>query len=179
MFLGFANFYRWFIQGFSQIAAPLTSILKTAKLRKGRDGIGGDSRVRRGGSEIDGDGVDGNVVEVDEVRKKARKRSKSKNLSKSQKTVGLDFFTPGAKLAFTKLKQAFFKAPILYHFNPECHIQIEKDASGYAIGRVLGQLTSEGRWYPMVFFSRKMIPAETRYETHDGELLVIVKAFKT
>ncbi len=24
-----------------------------------------------------------------------------------------------------------------------------------------------------------MIPAETRYETHDGELLAIVKAFKT
>ncbi len=31
----------------------------------------------------------------------------------------------------------------------------------------------------MAFFSRKMIPAETRYETHDGELLAIVEAFKT
>ena len=30
VFLSFANFYQQFIQGFSRIAAPLTSILKTA-----------------------------------------------------------------------------------------------------------------------------------------------------
>ena len=29
VFLGFANFYRQFIQGFSRLAAPLTSMLKT------------------------------------------------------------------------------------------------------------------------------------------------------
>lgn len=29
-FIGFANFYRRFIQGFSKIAAPLTSVLKTS-----------------------------------------------------------------------------------------------------------------------------------------------------
>ena len=29
VFLGFTNFYRRFIQGFSRIAAPLTSMLKT------------------------------------------------------------------------------------------------------------------------------------------------------
>ena len=28
-------------------------------------------------------------------------------------------------------------------------------------------------------FPRKMIPAETRYKTHDNKLLAIVKAFKT
>ena len=30
VFIGFANFYRRFIQGFSKIAAPLTSMLKTS-----------------------------------------------------------------------------------------------------------------------------------------------------
>ena len=29
VFIGFANFYQRFIQGFSRIAAPLTSLLKT------------------------------------------------------------------------------------------------------------------------------------------------------
>ena len=29
VFIGFANFYQRFIQGFSRIAAPFTSILKT------------------------------------------------------------------------------------------------------------------------------------------------------
>ena len=70
---------------------------------------------------------------------------------------------------------------ILHHFDPEHHIRVETDASGYAIGEVLSQLTSDdlGQWHLVAFFSRKMILAETRYETHDGELLAIVEAFKT
>ena len=125
--------------------------------------------------------VDSGKVEVDKVGRKGRKTSKSKNLSKSKKTVGSDFLTPGAKLVFTKLRQAFLKTPILYHFDPERHIRIGTDISGYAIGGVLSQLTSDdlGRWHPLAFFSRKMILAETRYETYDGKLLAIVEAFKT
>ena len=133
VFLGFANFYQRFIQGFSKIAAPLTSMLKTTS-----------------------------------------NRTPPKSADNSS------FLTPGAKLAFSRLRQAFTEAPILHHFNSECYIQIETDASGYAIGGILSQLTPEsGQWHPVAFFSRKMIPAETRYETHDQELLAIVEAFKT
>ena len=100
------------------------------------------------------------------------------------------FLTSNAKKTFNRLKQAFTKAPILQHFDPECHIRIETDASGYAIGRVLSQLTlnqviSEGAiglnvdWHPVAYFSSKMIPAETRYETHNSELLAIVEVDKT
>ena len=92
-----------------------------------------------------------------------------------------DFFTLGARLAFTKLRQVFFKALILYHFDPECHIRIEIDESSYAISGVLSQLTWNdlGQWHPVAFFSQKMISAKTKYETHNGELLAIVQAFKT
>ena len=149
------------------------------QLEEGVVRVDGDNRTGRGGSEIDGNKFDGGEVEVDEVGKKAQKTSKSKNSSKSQKMVGLDFLTPGAKLAFTELRQAFLKAPIVHHFDPERHIRIETDISGYAIGRVLSQLTSESQWYLVAFISRKIIPVETRYKTHNGELLAIVKAFKT
>ena len=44
---------------------------------------------------------------------------------------------------------------------------------------MLSQLTDLGQWHPMVYYFRKMIPAETRYETHNGELLAIVEVFKT
>ena len=148
MFLGFANFYQRFIQGFSRIAAPFTSILKTSEstesktqLGEGRVEVGG-SRAERGGNKLDrsrndDNEVDGNEVEDDEVGTKVQKLSKSKNLSKSKKTIESDFLTLRAKLAFTKLKQAFLKALILLHFDPECHIWIEADASGYTIGGVL------------------------------------------
>ena len=51
------------------------------------------------------------------------------------------YLTPKVRLAFTKFKKAFTKALILQHFDLECYIRIETDASGYAIGGVLSQLT--------------------------------------
>ena len=155
---------------------------KSAKSRKSGVGVGGGSKARRDKSKIDGSKVDSSEVRDDEDGKKVQKTSKSKNSSKSKKTVGSsDFLTPGAKLGFTELRQAFLKAPILHHFDPERHIRIETDTSGYAIIEVLSQLTSDdsGQWHPVAFFSQKMIPVETRYETHDGELLAIVEAYKT
>ena len=148
---------------------------------KGKIRVSGDSRVGRARSKIDESEkdnveVDGDEVEFDEVGKKVQKSSKSKKTVRS-----LNFLTPGAKLAFTKLRQAFFKTLILYHFDPEYHIRIETDVSGYAIGGVLSQLTSDDlcQWHLVAFFSCKMILAETRYETHNGKLLAIVKTFKT
>ena len=186
MFLGFANFYRQFIQGFSRITAPINSILRTGKPRKGRVGVGGDSRAGRGETEVNGSGmddieVDDIEVEVDEVGKKDRKTFESKNLSKSKKTVVSDFLTPGVKLAFTKLRQTFLKALILYHFDLERHIRIETDALGYAIGGVLSQLILDdlGRSHPVAFFFCKMVPAKTRYKIYNGELLSIIETFKT
>ena len=161
-------------------------MLKTAKPRKGGVGIGGDSRAGCGESEIDRSGmddvdIDDKEVEVDKVGKKGQKISKSKNLFKFKKTIGSDFLTPGAKLAFTKLRQAFLKGPILYHFDLERHIQIETNELGFVIGRVLSQLTldNSSQYYLVAFFSRKMILVETNCKTHDGKFLAIIEAFKT
>ena len=212
VFLGFANFYRRFIQGFSRIAAPLTSMLKTTESPdEPAPSRNDDSRPASGRNdgdgEVDGFGVGGNGVEHAKKsgKSKSEKTSKSRNSAKSGKKLsksgnstnfdatedGPKFLTPDARTAFNHLRLAFTEAPILWHFDPECHIWIETDASGYAIGGVLSQLTSGtnpdgvvtkadlGQWHPVAFFLRKMIPAETRYETHDGELLAIVEAFKT
>ena len=53
------------------------------------------------------------------------------------------FLNPGARKAFNQLRQAFTKALILRPFDLECHIRIETNASGYAIGGVLSQLTAD------------------------------------
>ena len=80
---------------------------------------------------------------------KGKKLAKSKKPSKSgnspnfdAKEAGPSFLTPEARSAFNRLRLAFTEAPILRHFDPECHIRIETDASGYAIGGVLSQLAS-------------------------------------
>ena len=84
------------------------------------------------------------MVEVDEFgvggggdcEDKTVERSPSKNLNGA-----IDYLTPNARQALTQLKQAFTKAPILRHFDLECHIWIETDVSGYAISGILSQLT--------------------------------------
>ena len=48
--------------------------MKTAKPRKGGDGVGSDSKAGRSGNEIDDVKVNGGEVEVDEVGKKVKKR---------------------------------------------------------------------------------------------------------
>ena len=91
------------------------------------------------------------------------------------------FFTSEAKKPFIKLRQAFVEAPILNHFDSKCHIQIEIDVSGYAIGGIFSQLTLNdlGQWHPVAFSSKKMILVETWYKNYNGELLTIVEALKT
>ena len=75
---------------------------------------------------------------------KSRKLAKSKKPSKSRNWpnfgatgLGPSFLTPKARSAFNCLRLAFIKAPILQHFDPECHIWIETNALDYAINDVL------------------------------------------
>lgn len=59
--------------------------------------------------------------------------------TKYLKNSGSGYFTLEPKLMFTKLRQAFLKAPIFHYFDPEYHIQIA-DISGYPTSGVLSQL---------------------------------------
>ena len=104
VFLGFANFYRQFIQGFYRIAAPLTSMLKTTGLpnepvpsrnngSRSASSRNDDSRPAFGRNDGDGEvdryGVGENGVK--HVKKsgksKSEKMSKSQNLAKSGKKL--------------------------------------------------------------------------------------------
>ena len=155
----------------------LESIKSMTRPKEGVVGIGCNSRAGRDGNKLDGIRSDDNEFDNkgnNELGKKGQNLSKSKKMKSS-------FFISGARMAFTKLRQMFIKAPILHHFNLERHIRVEIDASDYAGSRVLSQLTLDnlGRWHLVAFILQKMIPAETRYETHNNKLLAIVEAFKT
>ncbi|MBW0486254.1 hypothetical protein O181_025969 [Austropuccinia psidii MF-1] len=82
-----------------------------------------------------------------------------------------------ALIQFHQLKEAFTTAPMLSHFSPSLTTIVESNASNYALGCVLSQVSDSGK-HPISFDSRKLIPEELKYEIHDKELLGIVWALK-
>ena len=146
VFLGFANFYQRFIEGFSKIAGPLTLMLRTTRSAENlSSSMAEDAEVGSIGGDCE-----------DETVKRLPLTSKNSN-------GATGYLTPNTKQAFTQLRQVFTEALILRHFDPECHIRIETDISGYAIGGVLSQLTLDnlGQWHPVAFYSRKIISVKT------------------
>ena len=134
VFIGFANFYWRFIKACSRIAAPLSAILKTTGLSVASASRVGDNKV------VDSGGAVGRS-DVSRKSVRAKSRTKSGHLDNSDDLEEYKFLTSNAREAFNRLRQAFTKAPILRHFDPECYIRIKTDVLGYAIGEVLSQLT--------------------------------------
>ncbi|MBW0487735.1 hypothetical protein O181_027450 [Austropuccinia psidii MF-1] len=64
-----------------------------------------------------------------------------------------------------------------HHFNPSLPTIVETNASNYALGAVLIQVSDSGK-YPIALNSSNPIPEELNYEIHDKELLGIVWALK-
>lgn len=138
VFIGFMNYYRRFIAGFSKLALPLTQLTQKGP------------HSAKGGH--------------------AQRREESYKLQ-----LGAE-----AEEAFDKLRNAFLQVPILAHFERDRETHVEVDASGGAISGILSQLVPTGddrpQWRPIDFYSRKLIQAEYNYDTHDQELLAIVKS---
>ena len=87
-------------------------------------------------------------------------------------------WTSQCQQAFDSLKEAFTNAPILTHWEPDCPLIVETDASDYAIAAILSLKKSDGEIHPVAFLSRTLHDAELNYDTHDKELLAIFEAFK-
>ncbi|MBW0539822.1 hypothetical protein O181_079537 [Austropuccinia psidii MF-1] len=69
---------------------------------------------------------------------------------------------------------SFLKKDYCFPLNEEA---LKTDASYYALGAVLSQVSDSGK-HPIAFNSCKRIPEELNYEIHDKELLGIVWALK-
>lgn len=63
----------------------------------------------------------------------------------------------------------------LVHPKPDAVLRLSTDASP-AISAVLEQAAENGSWEPLGFFSRKLIPPQSRYSTYDRELLAAYAA---
>ena len=91
------------------------------------------------------------MVELTERLWICPKNEKSKNLTRVLNIRAIrepNLLTSDAKKAFNYLGLTFIKAPILRHFDPKSHIQIETNALGYAIAGVLSQLNFDSNAPP-------------------------------
>ncbi|BHF74082.1 hypothetical protein SprV_0401716600 [Sparganum proliferum] len=77
--------------------------------------------------------------------------------------------------AFERIKNSLTDATLLTRPASEVQLSLMVDASTVAVGAVLQQHLV-GSTPPLVFFSKKLLPAETRYSTFGHELLVIYLA---
>ncbi|KAF8756214.1 hypothetical protein RHS01_04740 [Rhizoctonia solani] len=80
--------------------------------------------------------------------------------------------------AFQGLKDAITNAPVLCHADPSKPYFLETDASGAALGSILSQQQEDGRLHPLGFLSESFKGAEQNYDTHDKELLAIIRSFE-
>lgn len=83
----------------------------------------------------------------------------------------------GTREAFEKCKQALADTVTLAHPRHDTPLRLSTDASSTATGAVLEQF-ADGTWQPLGFFSRKLLPTQTRYSTYDRELLAAYQAVK-
>ena len=91
----------------------------------------------------------------------------------------IDFeWTPGRTEAFNILKERLINPPILRYPDFENDFLLMTDASGFAIGAVLGQKDDKGTEGVIAFASRSLKTHEKNYSTIEREALAIVFATK-
>jgi transposase InsO family protein len=87
-------------------------------------------------------------------------------------------FDQSCTTAFEKLKASLTSAPILTHYSPDRQSRLETDSSDGVVAGVFSQLTDDGQWHPVAYFSKTMAPAELNYDIHDKEMLAIIRALE-
>ncbi|KAF8753823.1 hypothetical protein RHS01_06832 [Rhizoctonia solani] len=80
--------------------------------------------------------------------------------------------------AFQELKALVTRSPVLIHSNPKLPYYLETDASGVAMGAILSQQGEDNRLHPVAYMSKSFSGAKANYDTHDKELLAIIKALE-
>ncbi|KAF8756697.1 hypothetical protein RHS01_04274 [Rhizoctonia solani] len=80
--------------------------------------------------------------------------------------------------AFQELKSLVTRALVLIHSNPKLPYYLKTDASGVAMGAILSQQGPDNCLHPIAYMSKLFSGAEANYDTHNKELLAIIKALE-
>ena len=81
--------------------------------------------------------------------------------------------------AFNTLKQAVTSALVLVSLQDLDLFRIGANSSNFATRVVLSQqLSNNGGWCPVVFYSKSLSPVEQNYKIHNKKILAIIQALK-
>jgi len=70
-------------------------------------------------------------------------------------------------------------APVLMSPQDSEPFRVEVDSLDFATGVVLSQqLTADGKWHPVAFYSKSLSSMERNYEIHDKEMLAVICVLK-
>jgi len=70
-------------------------------------------------------------------------------------------------------------APVLMSPQDSEPFWVEADSSDFATGAVLSQqLTADGKWHPIAFYSKSLSSVERNYKIHNKEMLAIIRALE-
>ena len=67
------------------------------------------------------------------------------------------------------------KASVLRHFDLNCQVILETDASDLVISEILSQYNNEDVFHPVTFYNKSMILTECNYHIYNKELLAIIR----
>ena len=94
------------------------------------------------------------------------------DLTRKNAATNVDW-TRECDVAFRSLKAALCSEPVLRNPDFNQPFLLQTDASDRAVGAVLSQHDPRGEEHPIAYFSRKLLPRETRYSTIEKECLAI------
>lgn len=80
--------------------------------------------------------------------------------------------------AFNLLKNILSSGPLLVIYDPQKQTELHCDASSSRFGAVLLQRQQDGKFHPVMYFSRVTTAAETRYHRFELETLAIIYALR-
>jgi len=70
-------------------------------------------------------------------------------------------------------------APVLMSPQDSKPFWVEVDSSDFATGAVLSQQSmTNGKWHPVVFYSKSLSSVEQNYKIYDKEMLAIIRALE-
>ncbi|MEW8547939.1 MAG: reverse transcriptase domain-containing protein [Candidatus Thiodiazotropha sp.] len=88
-------------------------------------------------------------------------------------------WNPECQEAFEKLKTALTTAPVLAYPDMNKPFVLSTDASGHALGYVLGQLDSSGKEHVIAYGGRALRPDERKWAVTELECLAVIVGIET